>query len=372
MTIMNTRTTKNLRRSALLGAMVADATNRGREAAPTASAITNQSGVALITAVLITAIASMIAVSLIARQDLDIRRSSNVLDNDRAYVFALGAEGWVRHILNRDDRKKDSLDEDWAQTLPPIAVEGGQIAGRIEDLQARFNLNNLVSADGKQNPAQVALFQRLLSALGLNPDIAIAAGDWVDEDVEPFFPGGAEDDEYSSLPSPYRAANRPFASPSELRLVKGMTAEAYAALAPYITALPVRTAINVNTAAPPVLAAVVGELTSHNLTPEDAEEIVMRREEQSFNNTDDFLNSDLIRTSGGKAVSRGPPAQPAGTTGAGAGQQQLTADAISVTSEYFLLTAAAEYGQRGKVMVFTAFTRRGGKVAVLWRSQGVY
>lgn len=334
-----------------------------------------QSGVALITAVLITAIASMIAVSLIARQDLDIRRSSNVLDNDRAYVFALGAEGWVRHILDRDDRKKDSLDEDWALTLPPIAVEGGQIAGRIEDLQARFNLNNLVSAEGKQNPAQVALFQRLLSALGLNPDIAIAAGDWIDEDVEPFFPGGAEDDEYSSLPSPYRAANRPFASPSELRLVKGMTAEAYAALAPYITALPVRTPINVNTAAAPVLAAVVAELTSNNLTPEDAEEIVMRREEQSFNSADDFLNSDLVRTTGGNNVPRGPLGQPpGGPGGAGGGQQQqqLTADAIGVTSEYFLLSAAAEYGQRGKVMVFTAFTRRGGKVAVLWRSQGVY
>ena len=325
-------------------------------------------GVALITAILLTAIASMIAVSLIARQDLDIRRAGNVFDADRAYVFALGAEGWVRHILDRDDRKKDSLEEDWALTLPPISVEGGKIAGRIEDLQGRFNLNNLVNA-GQPSQPDIQLFQRLLGALGMNPDIAIAAVDWADEDINATFPAGAEDDEYSSLPTPYRAANRPFVSPSELRLVKGVTLEIYETLAPYVAALPVRTPINVNTAPAPLLAALVSELTSNAMSAEDAEEIVARREEKSFSSVEDFMNLEMVRGTGNNPRHGDNAGQRTGGDGDNA---RLTQSAVGVTSEYFLLTAVAEYGQRGKVMLFSAFTRRGGKVAVLWRSQGVF
>ena len=52
---------------------------------------------------------------------------------------------------------------------------------------------------------------------------------------------------------PYREAKRGFVHVSELRLVKGVNADVYGALAPHVCALPAGTRINVNTATPPVL-----------------------------------------------------------------------------------------------------------------------
>jgi general secretion pathway protein K len=303
-----------------------------------------QRGVALITAILITALASMLAVSLVARQQVEIRRTANVLENERAYLFALGAESWVKHILARDDRQKDSLDEDWALTLPPLTVEGAQLAGRVEDMQARFNLNNLVRG-GKVSEPDLQIFQRLLQSFGANPDLAFAVVDWIDEDMDPTYPGGAEDDEYLSKEVPYRAANRPMVSPSELLLVKDFTPDLYYQLAPYVTALPVPTAINVNTASAVVLAAV-----ADGLSPADMEALVEQRKETSFDNAQQFLQFGALRDAGAAVP--------------------LTS--LAVTSDFFMLQAAARFGDRGKVDLYSLFSRKANKVAVLWRAQGVY
>jgi len=47
--------------------------------------------------------------------------------------------------------------------------------------------------------------------------------DWIDTDVDALIPDGAEDDYYTGLDTAYRAANAPFASVSELQLVKGFS-----------------------------------------------------------------------------------------------------------------------------------------------------
>ena len=44
-----------------------------------------QRGVALITALLITAIATIAAVAMASRQQIDIRRTGNIIDIDRAW-----------------------------------------------------------------------------------------------------------------------------------------------------------------------------------------------------------------------------------------------------------------------------------------------
>ena len=304
-----------------------------------------EQGVALLTAILVTALASMLAVAMVSRQHVEIRRTANVLESERAYLFALGAEGWVKHILQRDDPSKDSLDEDWAVSLPPISVEGAQLAGRVEDLQGRFNLNNVVLAGKAYKPA-VELFQHLLQSIELSPDLALALVDWIDADMDVSFPAGAEDDEYLSAPTPYRAANRPLLSPSELLLIKGFTPEVYAQLAPLVTALPVPTGININTAPPAVLAAL-GE----GLTAGDLEGIVAQREEKPFATVDELLNE-------GAFSSRAPALRRPGV--------------LAVKSDFFLLQGAARFGERGKVDLYSLFSRKGGKVAVLWRAQGVY
>jgi general secretion pathway protein K len=247
--------------------------------------------------------------------------------------------------LARDDKAKDSLDEDWAVVLPPIVVEGGSVAGRIEDMQSRFNINNLVDNEGKRSAKDVAQFINLLHAVGLDDELASPLVDWLDKDNEPTFDDGwgAEDDEYSSYPVPYRTANQLLQSPSELMLVKGFTAEVYQALAPFITALPTRTKINVNTAAVEVIMSL-----SPDITRSDAQAAVASREETPFESAQAFVDLNAIP------------------------QNAVQADTVAVTSNYFLMDATARYGERGKAHMYSLLVRDGGKVNVIMRTLGVY
>jgi general secretion pathway protein K len=250
-----------------------------------------QRGVALVTALLVVSLATVAAVAMATRLQVDVRRTGNLLHGEQAYAYALAAESWASVILQRDanDSKIDTLGEDWATALPPIAVEGGYVSGRIEDLQGRFNINNLVGADGKPSEPDLEYFKRLLGLLELETGLATALLDWIDADINATFPDGAEDDSYLRETPPYRAANRPLVSISELRLVKGYSAEIVAMLEPYITALPEPTALNVNTAPALVLQALHAELD-----PTDAEQIIDARGDDGFPELEDFLALDAL------------------------------------------------------------------------------
>jgi general secretion pathway protein K len=190
-----------------------------------------QRGVALVTALLVVAIATTAAITMASRQQLDIRRTGSLLHGEQAWAYVVGAENWAIVVLRRDreDSQIDTLGEDWS-TQPPVSfVEGGSIIGRLIDLQSRFNVNNLVSGGGA-SAENIDYYKRLLRLLDLDEALADALVDWIDDDIDVRFPDGAEDESYLLLETPYRAANRPLADISELRLVKGYTAEVVAKL----------------------------------------------------------------------------------------------------------------------------------------------
>jgi general secretion pathway protein K len=219
-------------------------------------------GAALITALLIVTFVSVVASSMLWSANLDRRRAEVMLFTDQGFEYALGAEAWAADIL-RQDREKSEIDypgEDWALALPPLPIDGGYIEGLIEDMQGRFNINNLVDANGVVNQPAVEQFERLLSSLNLDPNLAVLVADWLDADFDPGFPDGAEDDAYTELTPPYRAANAPVTSASELLSVLGFGRTAYEVLKPYVTALPPGTPLNVNTTTVPVLQAVAAGL----------------------------------------------------------------------------------------------------------------
>lgn len=373
---------------------------------PTRAKLHPARGVALLTALLITAIVTVVAVGMASRQQLDIRRAGNVLDGDQAYLYALGMESWARGALGNDLRdprtsQSDNLNEGWATGLPPIEVEGGgKVSGRIEDLQGRFNLNNLAVSNPLTQPAnqpttptpgdqadpgkrknrraqqtqtsaakEKAIFLRLLVLSGAKSDeaaaLADAVADWIDQDPEMNGPNGAEDVEYLKLSPPYRTANGPFASPSELMLIRGFTPEIYAKLAPLVCALPAGTSnntttkINVNTAPPPVLAALFEN-------PAQAEALLSAREFKPFTNTNELTAA--LRPPGG---------------GAGAGAPPGLAE-LDVRSNYFLASSYAQIG-RGQITLYSLLRRTAppgaapgaqpqGKIEVnvLMRGQGTY
>jgi general secretion pathway protein K len=240
---------------------------------------------------LVVSLATVAAVAMATRLQVDVRRTGNLLHGEQAYAYALAAESWAEVILRRDadDSEIDTLAENWATALPPISVEGGFVSGRIEDLQGRFNVNNLVDTDGEPSEPDLEYFKRLLVLLGLEPELATALLDWIDADINATFPDGAEDDFYLLEAPPYRAANRPLVNISELRLVKGYSAEVITLLEPYITALPEPTALNVNTASPVVLQALHA-----NMGEMDAAQIIEARGDAGFADVEAFLALDAL------------------------------------------------------------------------------
>ncbi len=241
----------------------------------------SQRGVALITAVLIVALATILAVNVVYRGMLDQRRAATLFALDQAFEVALGAEAWAADVLQRDEQESqgDNFTENWARPLPPLPIEGGTVAGRLEDLQGRFNLNNLVFADGTTNPQAVLQLARILAWLDLEPNWASEMADWIDEDTQPGFPDGAEDSVYTGQNPPYLAANMPITRASELLSLPGFGAERYAKLKPYVTALPVGTKLNVCTAPGIVLDSLIENVREFGLSPED---LAKRRESGCF------------------------------------------------------------------------------------------
>lgn len=236
-----------------------------------------QRGTALITAMLVVALATAIAASLTWDLFLDQRRAFGRIAVDQGLMYGLGAEAWAKKIL-RDDAQDNQVDhpgEPWATQITPLPIEGGQIQGRIEELQGRFNLNNLIDAAGGTDPLAVESFRRLLLALDMDVRLADRMADWIDRDIEPNFPDGAEDSEYLSREPPFRTANRPITSVSEILLAyPELGRSGYVTLRPYLAALPRGTRININTALPEVLMS-----TADELGPGEAERIILDRPE---------------------------------------------------------------------------------------------
>jgi general secretion pathway protein K len=257
-------------------------------------------GVALITAVLMVALATMLAIDVVYRGMLDQRRAGTLFALDQGFEIALGAEAWAAEVLQRDQQQSqtDHLGETWAKPLPPLPLEDGTVAGRLEDLQGRFNLNNLVFADGTTNPAGVQQLARILASLDLEPGWATTMADWIDEDTQPGFPDGAEDSVYTGQDPPYLAANMPITRASELLSLPGFGAERYTKLKPYVTALPVGTTLNVCTAPGIVLDALSENAREFGLNPDD---LVKRRANGCFPTLADlrgaFGDDDKIKNS---------------------------------------------------------------------------
>jgi general secretion pathway protein K len=222
-----------------------------------------QSGIAAVTALLVVALATMLAADLAWELHLDIRRSESLLLRNQAKQFALGAEIMAMEALSQDfeDDKEanefcDYPGEGW-DTEMSLPFEGGTVRGQISDQQGRFNLNNLAPT-GKKDPRAYQQFELLLETLDLGRELAPRVLDWIDPDQAEEF-GGAEDNAYTSMTPPYRAANTWFTTTSELLAVQGVidpeepNGDRFELLERYVSALPPGEKTNVNSAEDPVL-----------------------------------------------------------------------------------------------------------------------
>ena len=310
--------------------------------------IRRQRGVALLTVLLVVAIVTVISATMIARQQLLIRTTGNQQLSRQAWHYALGGEALAQIILEQDFKVAganprepiDHLGEAWARPLPVFEIEHGEIAVRIEDPSARFNLNSLMQGE-QPNEQAVEQFRRLLQRLEISPIYADRLLDWLDSDQQTRGEYGAEDSAYLGLLPAYRAANQPLQDVSELRLLFAMTEAEYRKLAPYISALPSTAKLNVNTASPLVLSTL-----GDGLSVDAAMSLVDGRGQNGYQQLADFL------------------AQPAlsGMTAQGGG--------LAVGSQYFQVRSEVRVAERRQVLLSTLQRDNKGKVWVLQRNLG--
>ena len=220
-----------------------------------------QRGLALVSALLIVSLAGILAAGRMFQLQLESQASKALIGAARGRMIALGVEDLASQVLLADSLNSDTdhTGEAWARALGEMNLGPMLIQGTMEDMQGRFNLNNLVTLQGTPDMIAVGQFRRLLRVLQLDETLAAKTLDWMDADNLPQPLAGAEDEAYTRLSPPYQAPNRPLEDVSELLAVEGFDPVSFSILASHVTALPVYgapTPVNVNTATEAVLLSL--------------------------------------------------------------------------------------------------------------------
>ncbi len=297
-------------------------------------------------ALFIVALVAAMAYVMMARLERDTHRTALLLHDTQADFYAQGSVAWAMDQLRNDwERQKTNKVVDPIPIKSPMnELQGYKISSTIEDMQARYNINNLTQMTSFK--PFIRLLQTVQPSLSTEKaeDILRAVVDWI-APVTTQQPNTFSQ-YYLSLSSPYRAAHRPMVNRSELRLVKGMTPSLFRALMPYVTALPDSQPINVQTALPPVLMTL-----SQTLNLESAQRIEQSRQQTPFTSTKMFFNLDVVKN---HRVSEGN---------------------VTVTSQYFLVKTNVEI-EKQTIVLYTLLERitNGTKVTIntLWQSRQIW
>lgn len=272
----------------------------------------SQRGVAVVTALLLTALSVTLVTGIFWQQQILVRRMEGQRQRLQAQWLARAALDAARLSL-LDDTAHSSvtvLDGAWSTPLLEATEQGGRLAQQVADAQGLFNLRNLAGAGGI-DLFQVTAFARLLSALRLEAALAYSIAEALAADQK----------------------GPVIQQLDDLRGVRGLNDEVLERLRGFVVILPAQTAINVNTAPPEVLTSVV------NFSLNDARLLAERRRQAHFKGPGDFafrLND----------------------------RETLEGINYGVTSDYFLVHGTLTQGAAKLQM--EALIRRSGGAALVW------
>uniref|UniRef100_E6PJZ8 Putative General secretion pathway protein K n=1 Tax=mine drainage metagenome TaxID=410659 RepID=E6PJZ8_9ZZZZ len=258
-------------------------------------------GAALITALLIAALAAVMVSGMFWRQWGAISREQTAKQATQARWILRGAVDWARLILREDARNSsvDTLSEPWAVPLAEsrlstfLAARGQSVGslpeawleGHITDAQSRFNLANLAPG-GRIDPNALAVLQRLCATLGVSEDVAQTLANGV---AAALLATAAAPGSAASQPAlganAGQASSLPVQQLQDLARLSPAVAQALPALLADVTLLPTPTPVNANTAGANVLAAVL------NISADAAARLVQSRKQNYFRNTGDITTA---------------------------------------------------------------------------------
>ncbi len=241
-------------------------------------------GAALLMALMVVALISALASAALWQQSLQFNVESTERDAQQARWLLGSALDWARLVLRQDalSSKIDALTEPWAVPLKEVklsaflAAIGNNVddtsgltndiflSGRISDLQSRLNVRNLYDT-GKIIPTEADKFRHLFQLLDLPMS-----------ELESLLKALA----LASTPRSDKNANLTL-MPQRVEQLSwfGLSHETLKKLAPYVTWLPLKTSLNLNTASAPVLQSAIPGLDASN-----AKRLVSQRDEHPWDN----------------------------------------------------------------------------------------
>ncbi|UTW44240.1 type II secretion system minor pseudopilin GspK [bacterium SCSIO 12696] len=278
-----------------------------------------QSGVALISTLLVFAIATILTAQMIGNNQASLKRTQWIVDDAQAWQHALGAEALAHIKLQQALTEKKPINTLFLTRTYPTSQ--GRITVNTEDLQSRINLNNIV-ADG----GYPAVVRRLFQQQGA-PQVIEPLRDWIDADSQPTG-SGVEDNHYQYLQPSYRTANRPITDYHQLQALAGASKDTVFRMKPYVSSLPIPLPININTASATVINAIAPNL--------DGEQVVSNR---------DSLLAVPVESSNSESLEGFQSVESFLQSAATAGIE-LDSSVLTVKSHWYAILITARYGER--------------------------
>jgi general secretion pathway protein K len=257
-----------------------------------AAAARRQQGLALVVALLMTALMVVLAVEVAGEARVNLRRVQNSAIGLTGHELAQAGIEAAKVLLARDlsEGAVDDLQEAWARPWGPYRVGDAEVSVQVTDANGHLNLNNVVGSGGQADLEFVEIVRSLYRILDLDPALVDPLVDWLDADEVPFGTSGAESKDYGALSPPYRAKNAPLDSLQELLAVRGYSEAVLQKLGPYVSVLPKGSLLNVNTAPPEVLLAL-----QPRLGPEVVRDIEAARQANPFRTVRDLTDLSEVQ-----------------------------------------------------------------------------
>src|SRR5690606_24241832 len=156
-------------------------------------AIQQQQGRALITILVMVALATILAATIAKRQTATAESTAYLMRQNQSLMYANSAEAFFAELL-ADDAKNapdvDHLNATWAQPMPAFPVEDGYVSGVLQDESGKFNLNRLLTQEGNVNEHAKVCVEQFLKRAGLTEQLSEAVIDWQHDEDVPFGPLG--------------------------------------------------------------------------------------------------------------------------------------------------------------------------------------
>ncbi|TWI63093.1 general secretion pathway protein K [Pseudoduganella lurida] len=253
-----------------------------------------QRGVAVVTALLLTALAITIVASLFWQQQVQVRSVENQRLHLQTRWILRGALDWARLILRQDgmdNPKFTRADGVWATPLAETRLDqyverervqgedyDATLKGQIYDAQSRYNLANLATA-AVVNSGELSVFRQLLNLLQLDSGLASAAAQLV-----------ARGQVQSGQQGTQQKGAMPLQRVEDLAAA-GFSPAAIERLRDFVIVLPNTARVNVNTAKAEVLAALV-----QGMSLSEAQSLVAARKNKTYGQQSDFTGAMTGRT----------------------------------------------------------------------------